>query len=135
MSPPAAPEGASVAWRALGGVYSITDGVALALEAPHPNAAMLYIDFVLSREGQALYQKLGYASARKDIDNPDKPAKIYYLGDEPDYLQNYEKWTALAHEIFGHEAAADCRWQPRFVRRPAAFPFHKALIVGKLDLW
>lgn len=93
--------GASVAWRALAGVYPTTDGAALALAAPHPDAAMLYIDFVLSREGQDLYQKLGYASARKDGDNPQKPAKIYYLGDEPDYLQNYEKWSTLAHQIFG----------------------------------
>jgi iron(III) transport system substrate-binding protein len=94
-------DGASVAWRALGGVYANSDGAALAHEAPHPNAAMLYIDFVLSREGQALFQKLGYASARKDVDNPEKPVRIYYLGDEPDYLQNYEKWMALARQVFG----------------------------------
>ncbi len=93
--------GASVAWRALGGVYANTDGVTLAHEAPHPDAAMLYIDFVLSREGQTLFKKLGSASARKDVDNPEKPAEIYYLDDEPDYLQNYEKWMALAHEVFG----------------------------------
>jgi iron(III) transport system substrate-binding protein len=93
--------GAHVAWRPLGGVYSTTGAVALASKAPHPHAAMLFIDFVLSREGQSVYQSLGYASARTDFDNPEKPHKIYYLGDRTTYLQDYESWTALGRRVFG----------------------------------
>jgi iron(III) transport system substrate-binding protein len=92
-------EGAPIAWRALGGVYSTTGGMALAAKPPHPNSAMLYIDFLLSQEGQTLYRKLGYASARKDLENADKPTKIYYLSDEPDYANELEKWQALGREI------------------------------------
>jgi iron(III) transport system substrate-binding protein len=93
--------GAHVAWRALGGVYSTTGAIALAREAPHPYAAMLFIDYVLSREGQLVYQSLGYASSRTDLENPQKPAKIYYLADRPSYLQDYERWSSLARQVFG----------------------------------
>lgn len=91
--------GAPIAWWPLGGVYSTTGGMALAAKPPHPYAAMLYIDFLLSREGQKLYQTLGYASARTDLENADKPAKIYYLSDEPNYMNDYEKWHALGRQI------------------------------------
>jgi iron(III) transport system substrate-binding protein len=93
--------GGHIAWRALGGVYPTTDGAVIAAHAPHPFSAMLFIDFVLSKDGQKIFQNLGYSSARNDMPSTDKPAKIYYLSDEPDYIQNYEKWTALGHEIFG----------------------------------
>ena len=40
----------------------VTDGsLALATAAPHPHAAMLFIDFALSKGGQLIYQDLGYA--------------------------------------------------------------------------
>ena len=93
--------GASVAWRPLGGVFSTTGGVAFAAKAPHPHAAMLFVDFVLSREGQSIYQKLGYASARTDFANPEKPPRIHYLADRPSYFQDYENWSALGRQVFG----------------------------------
>jgi iron(III) transport system substrate-binding protein len=40
--------------------------------APHPNAARLFLDFLLSREGQTLYvQTMGWTSARSDVAAPD----------------------------------------------------------------
>ncbi len=94
-------QGASVAWRPLGGVYSTTGGLAFAAKAPHPHAAMLFIDFVLSPEGQSIYQKLGYASARTDFTNPEKPPKIHYLTDRRSYFEDYENWSALGRQVFG----------------------------------
>jgi iron(III) transport system substrate-binding protein len=39
--------------------------------APHPNAARLFLDFLLSRDGQALYvQTMGWTSARSDVAGP-----------------------------------------------------------------
>ncbi len=39
--------------------------------APHPNAARLFLDFLLSREGQTLYvQTMGWSSARADVAPP-----------------------------------------------------------------
>lgn len=94
-------QGAPLAWRALGGTYSTTGGVGLAAKAPNPHAAMLFIDFVLSREGQEVYRKLGYASARTDMPAVGKPDVVYYFSDDPDYLSKFERWNKLGREIFG----------------------------------
>ena len=94
-------EGASVAWRALGGVYSTTGAVALALKAPHPSAAMLYIDFMLSKTGQEMFKQIGYASARNDIESKEKPSKVYYLAQRPNYPEESEKWSLLGRQVFG----------------------------------
>jgi iron(III) transport system substrate-binding protein len=93
--------GAHVGWRALDGVYSNVSGLALPVTAPHPNAAMLFIDFIFSRETQLVYQKMGYSSARTDLQNAAAPSKIYYLTEQPSFLQDYEKWSALGQEVFG----------------------------------
>src|SRR5262249_6513420 len=51
--------------------------------APHPNAARLFLDFLLSHEGQTLYVKeMGWASARADVAPPedrDMPASVAIL--------------------------------------------------------
>jgi iron(III) transport system substrate-binding protein len=95
-----ADQGAPVAWRPLGGVFSFGGALALAANAPHPHAAMLYTDFALSLEGQAVFQKLGYASTRTDVPEKDKPAKIYYLTETPTYEKDFEHWQALSRQIF-----------------------------------
>lgn len=41
--------------------------IGLATGAPHPNAAKLMIDFLLSREGQTILNRIGRASIRPDI--------------------------------------------------------------------
>ena len=44
--------------------------------APHPNTAKLFVDFVLSKEGQELIVKTDRSSARKDVaGNPLDPIK------------------------------------------------------------
>ncbi len=96
-----ADQGAPVEWRALGGVYATTGAMALPARAPHPHAAMLFIDFILSREGQTLYGKLGYASARTDLGAKQKPQKVYYFGDEPDFPVKYERWMTLGRSVVG----------------------------------
>lgn len=98
-------QGASVAWRALGGVYATTGAVALAQKAPHPHAAMLYIDLMLSKEIQEMFMKIGYASGRTDLESREKPSKIYYVAQRPNYAQEYEKWQALGREVFGRGEA------------------------------
>lgn len=49
--------GAPVEWVGVEPIVFHGNGIALANKARHPNAAKLYIDFVLSEEGQKIYQK------------------------------------------------------------------------------
>jgi iron(III) transport system substrate-binding protein len=53
------------------GVPSEPWTTAILKRAPHPNAARLFLDFLLSREGQALYvETMGWTSARADVPPP-----------------------------------------------------------------
>jgi iron(III) transport system substrate-binding protein len=53
------------------GVPSEPWTTAILKRAPHPNAARLFLDFMLSREGQALYvETMGWSSARADVAPP-----------------------------------------------------------------
>lgn len=60
---------APIDWIALGAAPAIMVGVGLAAQAAHPNAAKIFLDFVLSREGQKLMQTPGRLVARGDLAN------------------------------------------------------------------
>ena len=91
--------GAPIAWNAPGPVPVTDTSLALASKAPHPNASMLFIDFALSREGQALYQKLGYSSARKGMPSTgSENLQKLYLTNRPTYVADYEAWTKLTQD-------------------------------------
>ncbi len=101
-----AKQGAPVAWRALDGVYAIVAAVATVTHAPHPHAAMLFLDYMLSTEGQGIRLSMGYVSARNDLPSPDKPNRIIYPSQIADLPEKFEKWTALGQEVFGKAKAA-----------------------------
>jgi iron(III) transport system substrate-binding protein len=94
-------EGASLAWVAPGPVPVTDTSVALASKSPHPHAAMLFVDFLMSKEGQALYLKIGYSPARTGMTDPNlPPIRKLYLTNRPNYLQEYEQWVALTRQAF-----------------------------------
>ena len=78
--------------------------------APHPNATKIFINWLLSKEGQTLYSKtVGAESARLDVptdhlskDDLREPGVKYFVSEEEEFLvkkTEYEKkW---AKEIFG----------------------------------
>ncbi len=94
-------QGAPIAWNAPGPVPVTDTSLALASKAPHPFAAMLFIDFALSREGQEMYQKLGYSSARNNMPTTGTTnVRKLYLTNRPNYVADYEAWTALTQSVF-----------------------------------
>lgn len=60
-------KGAPVAWTILDPFFSKANELTLARRAPHPHAAALLIDWVLSEEGQSLTTTFGRVVARKGI--------------------------------------------------------------------
>jgi iron(III) transport system substrate-binding protein len=60
-------KGAPIDWLALGPAPAVMVGAGLSAHAPHPSAARLFINFVLSREGQKLMQTPGRLVARSDL--------------------------------------------------------------------
>ena len=60
-------KGAPVAPLPLDPVLTVVSSVMLPKAPPHPYAAMLFIDFVLSREGQQTLQRADYFPAQLDV--------------------------------------------------------------------
>ncbi len=61
-------KGAKIDWVGVAPVIAKFGAIGLAAHASHPNAAKLYIDFCLSREGQAMIGNSGRLPARADVD-------------------------------------------------------------------
>ena len=81
---------------------------AILKRAPHPNAARLFLDFLLSREGQSLYvQTMGWVSARPDVAPPgfqEMPGAVKTLESNlsPDEaLQVREQYVARWKQLWG----------------------------------
>ena len=62
----AASKGAPVEWVPMDLVPSNVGSAAIAVNPPHPHAALLMADFLLSPDGQAVLEKYYYGSATKD---------------------------------------------------------------------
>ena len=66
--------GAPVDWYAIEPVTATIQTIALAKNTPHPHAAMLLLDFVLSEKGQKVFQQSNYLPAQPKI--PAKQADL-----------------------------------------------------------
>ena len=66
-----AEKGAPVAWLKIEPLVSTANYVALIKNAPHPNAGKLFEEFMLSKEGQEVFQKASYLPA-----DPEVPAAV-----------------------------------------------------------
>jgi iron(III) transport system substrate-binding protein len=63
-------QGAPVDWVALEPVVVSLNPVGMAINAPHPNAARLLVDFLLSKEGQELGKSVAKIPARVEVEPP-----------------------------------------------------------------
>jgi ABC-type Fe3+ transport system substrate-binding protein len=61
---------APIDWVAPDPIIGLTFGVGLTKEAPHPHAAKLLIDYMLSKEGQEIIADAGYYVPRRDVTAP-----------------------------------------------------------------
>lgn len=96
--------GAPIDWvRFKGPTISAINAIAIPDKAPHGNAARLFVDFVLSREGQNLLRGLRRIPARPDV-TPDPPSltqglKLYPARPEG-MIENFNDTVARFEEIF-----------------------------------
>jgi iron(III) transport system substrate-binding protein len=90
-------KGAPIKWVAMDLVPTNAGGVALPANAPHPHAALLFGDFMLSPDGQKFLSKYGLDSA---LNKPE--FKRYYAEagmNAEKYEKESEKWEKLLREI------------------------------------
>lgn len=67
-------KGAPVEWFAIAPAIGRANGIGITKKPPHPHAAALFVDFLLSPEGQAILQKGGYVPANLRV--PDAAQKL-----------------------------------------------------------
>lgn len=67
---------APIGWVGMEPAISGAPQISLVTKAPHPNAARLFIDFVISAEGQGIIAKLGRVAARPGIKPDGYPEKL-----------------------------------------------------------
>ena len=99
--------GAPVDWQPLEPVPSPMGTTGVAKHAPRPHAAMLFTDFLLSEEGQKVFQRADYLPAHPKVPakTPElKPgggrfAKANYFHPET-VMEHSDKWLALQDKIF-----------------------------------
>ncbi len=91
--------GAPFDWFVIPPVVARANGVALAKHARHPNAALLYYDFMLGEQGQALMLERGFQPANANLKGP-LPIESLRIVDPALVLDQSDKWTKLYQSVF-----------------------------------
>jgi iron(III) transport system substrate-binding protein len=92
-------KGAPIEWKALAPTFGRPNGVAVAKQAAHPHAALLFVDFMLSLEGQKLLKKRNRVPASNKVDSNlnDFP---YQMIDPVVVIDEADKWEKRWSELF-----------------------------------
>ncbi len=90
-------KGAPIDWFTIGPAIALPSGIGVSRAAPHPNAALLFYDFMLS-EGQAILAKKDFVPSSRAIDSPLTKVPIRFL-DPAAVIDQQEKWSKLYDEI------------------------------------
>jgi iron(III) transport system substrate-binding protein len=96
-------QGAPVDWTAIEPLAPNPPvSVSLPKSAPHPNAAKVLIDFILSKEGQSILYEVKRSPTRTDLGQPvARVAKVKLMEVDHDKLaKSYNRYTQEFREIF-----------------------------------
>jgi iron(III) transport system substrate-binding protein len=93
-------KGAPIDWFSIGPAIARPNGLAVAKDAPHPYAAVLWYDFELSPEGQSILAKRDFVPTSTKVDTPLNKIPMKFV-DARVQLDEYTKWEKLYTELFG----------------------------------
>jgi iron(III) transport system substrate-binding protein len=96
-------KGAPIEWRPLEPVVTTVGYSGLSSKAPHPHAALLFIDYLHSKEGQQLIMRGGLWSPREDIGTVEQKFKKLYIDEKyslDELDQKFVEWENLMHQLF-----------------------------------
>jgi iron(III) transport system substrate-binding protein len=91
-------KGAPVEWFAISPAIGRANGIGVTRKPPHPHAAALFVDFLLSPEGQAILQKGGYVPANLRVADRAQKLPLKFV-DPAVILDEDAKWKKLWQEI------------------------------------
>ncbi len=85
-------------WKPVEPVVGRPQAIGLAANAPHPNAALLFADFVLSPEGQRLFDSMGRFPSSQKVKSSIGGFSFLML-DPITLIDEDEKWLKLWNEL------------------------------------
>jgi iron(III) transport system substrate-binding protein len=90
--------GAPIEWIRISPVLLRPSLLLLAANAPHPHAALLYLDFLLSKEAQSLVASSGRLAARRDVPTEERQLQEglkFFMPDPLESGRDYKKLSVL----------------------------------------
>jgi ABC-type Fe3+ transport system substrate-binding protein len=96
--------GAPIEWVAFPPAPATMVAIGIAAQPQHPNAARLYVDFVLSHEGQKLLADMGRYLARAEFmkEQAAKAKGLQMVPVNPESGEHLEEYTKTMRSIFAH---------------------------------
>jgi iron(III) transport system substrate-binding protein len=91
--------GAPIKWKALNPTFGRPNGVAVAKGAPRPHAALLFVDFMLSLEGQNLIKERNRVPASTAVETNLNKFPFEMI-DPVIVLDEADKWERIWSELF-----------------------------------
>jgi iron(III) transport system substrate-binding protein len=91
-------KGAPVEWFAIAPAIGRANGIGVTTKPPHPHAAALFVDFLLSPEGQQILQKGGYVPANLRVKDRAQALPLKFV-DPAVILDEDAKWKKLWQEV------------------------------------
>jgi iron(III) transport system substrate-binding protein len=91
--------GAPVDWAPVEPVIARPQGIGVARHAPHPSAALLFVDFMLSPEAQEMLNAMGRTPSSTQV-KTDVSGMAYVMSDPAVTLDEAQMWQNLWDKLF-----------------------------------
>lgn len=91
--------GAPVDWAAVEPMIARPQGIGIARQAPHPHAALLFVDFMLSPQAQGMLASMGRVPVSRAV-KTDTSGLNYVLSDPSVILDESDKWQQHWDKLF-----------------------------------
>lgn len=96
-------KGAPVDWFQLQPAYARVNGISIAKDAPHPHAAVLFYDYMLGPEGQAILEKAEYVPVNLTLGNKYTTREMKFI-DPAIIIDTPGKWDKLYDDVIVKKA-------------------------------
>ena len=91
--------GAPIRWKALAPTFGRPNAIGVARRAQHPHAALLFADFVLSREGQTILKERNRVPSSRGVESHLNNFPFEMI-DPSITLDEDQKWSTLWSDLF-----------------------------------
>jgi iron(III) transport system substrate-binding protein len=92
-------KGAPIKWKAIPPTFGRPNAIGVARKAPHPNAAMVFVDFMLSKEGQTILKERNRVPASLSVDTHLNKFPFHMI-DPVITLDENDKWEKVWSDLF-----------------------------------